>query len=194
MSVRAEALISIVTGTCLASMKLPCLYTAKFGREMRQGRSPGEKRIMAHGWVRRQRWGKKRGRPGVAKWLAGEELVRAEWRGTAREMEAGGKDHLCGDRSPGPTAQCWLSFNPPLLPPQPRRDSRRETGKPAQRPLGVITRRECAENRPEKNTKTPQNTQSVFVLFGTKRRGRSSLCGSESNQPLWQSTDELGRP
>lgn len=42
------------------------------------------------------------------------------------EMEAGGKDHLCGDWSPGPTAQCWLSFNPPLLPPQ----RRRETGKP----------------------------------------------------------------
>lgn len=42
------------------------------------------------------------------------------------EMESGGKDHLCGDWSPGPTAQCWLSFNPPLLPPQ----RSRETGEP----------------------------------------------------------------
>lgn len=54
-------------------------------------------------------------------------LLLGERREKRSEMEAGGKDHLCGDWSPGPTAQCWLSFNPPLLlllPPQRRRDTR----------------------------------------------------------------------
>ncbi|KAF7664721.1 hypothetical protein LDENG_00168170 [Lucifuga dentata] len=59
-----------------------------------------------------------------------EELLRVEWRKTESEMEAGGKDHLCGDWSPGRTAQCWLTFNPPLLPPQRRRGSRRDSDYP----------------------------------------------------------------
>lgn len=69
-------------------------------------------------------------------WMEREELLlRVEWRETASEMEAGGKDQLCGDWSPGPTAQCWLSFNPPLLlPPQRHGGSRRETGKPTKQP------------------------------------------------------------
>ncbi|KAK2833104.1 hypothetical protein Q5P01_016993 [Channa striata] len=69
-----------------------------------------------------------------------EKLLRREWRETASEMEAGGKDHLCGDWSPGPTAQCWLSFNPPLLPRQRRRGSRRQTAQ--------IQRRPSTENPP----------------------------------------------
>ncbi|KAI9539524.1 hypothetical protein NQZ68_005604 [Dissostichus eleginoides] len=63
-----------------------------------------------------------------------QELLCVEWRETASEMEAGGKDHLCGDWSPGPTAQCWLSFNPPLLPPQRNRSSRREKALEHRRP------------------------------------------------------------
>lgn len=104
-----------------------------------------------------------------------EELLRVEWRETASEMEAGGKDHLCGDWSPGPTAQCWLSFNPPLLPPQ----RRRETGKPDKPPpppLGFIRR---VSERTIKQTNTiprldPPNIpfNVLFYLLKKKRPGR----------------------
>lgn len=99
-------------------------------------------------------------------------LLRVEWRETASEMEAGGKDHLCGDWSPGPTAQCWLSFNPPLLPPQRHRDSRRETGKPTKQPLGFIIRRGCAIKKPENPLKPAKSTVNVCFCFSKKRLGR----------------------
>ncbi|KAK9535293.1 hypothetical protein VZT92_007682 [Zoarces viviparus] len=102
----------------------------------------GREKQTALGWVKKQavQGREKNGCLRVTKWLDGEReellLLRVEWRETASEMEAGGKDHLCGDWSPGPTDQSWLSFNPPLLPPQ----RRRETGTPTKQPLGSSCR------------------------------------------------------
>lgn len=124
----------------------------------------GKKKITAGGWVRKERCDAEKNMDVSAwrnGWMEREKLLRVEWRETASEMEAGGKDDLCGDWSPGPTAQCWLSFNPPLLPPQRHRGSRRETGKPPEQPLCFITRRD----KPDQTRITTENLPIRVLLF-----------------------------